>query len=221
MNKIYAVIGLGRFGGSICKTLSKEGYEVLAIDQSEDIVNEYMNIASHAVIADATDKKTLIALGFRNVDHAIVAIGDDIQSSLLATVILKEIGVKKVTTKAISDYHEVILNRIGADIVVQPERDMGKRVANKIISSSVLDYIELSDEYSVVEIVIGREMVGQSLDDLDVRSNFGINILAIKRDKEINISPEPDKLLTEGDVMVLVGADKDIKRFRNHMLDND
>ncbi|WP_163527288.1 potassium channel family protein [Halobacillus ihumii] len=221
MAKQYAVIGLGRFGGSICRTLNEQGQEVLAIDKNEEVVNEYADIVTYAVIANTTEQNMLRSIGVRNIDHAIVAIGDDIQASLLTTLILKELGVPKVTAKAITDYHGRILQKIGADNVVHPERDMGRRVANHIISSSVLDYIELSDEYSVVEVVIGEKMIGKSLADLDVRANYGINILAIKRNKEIDVSPEPDKLLYKGDLIIIMGADADIKRFRNNMLDND
>ncbi|MFD2924698.1 potassium channel family protein [Halobacillus naozhouensis] len=221
MTKQYAVIGLGRFGGSICRTLSEQGQEVMAIDKSEEIVNEYKDLATYAIIANTTEQNMLKSLGIGNFDHVIVAIGDDIQASLLTTIMLKELDVKKVTAKAITEYHGRILYRIGADNVVHPERDMGKRVANHILSSSMLDYIELSDEYSVVEVLIGKSMIGQSLADLDVRANYGINILAIKREKEIDVSPEADKVLGEGDLMVIMGAEADIKRFRNNMLDND
>ncbi|WP_173915234.1 TrkA family potassium uptake protein [Halobacillus sp. Marseille-Q1614] len=221
MKKTFAIIGLGRFGGSICRTLSEQGVEVLAIDKSDEIIYEYKDLASHAVIADSTDKKLLQEIGIKNADHVIVAIGDDIQASLLTTLILKEMGIKTVTAKAITDYHGIILKKIGADHVVHPEIEMGKRIANKMISSSVLDYIELSDESSVVEVVIGKKMIGQTLGDLDVRAHFGINILAIKRAKEIFISPEPNKDLAKDDLLVIVGADDDIKRFRDHMLDND
>ncbi|NQD53006.1 TrkA family potassium uptake protein, partial [Bacillus altitudinis] len=144
MKKEYAVIGLGRFGGSICKALSEEGLEVMAMDMNEDRVNEYAKIASHAVIGDSTDESVLKNLGIRNFDHVIVAIGENIQASILTTIMLKELGVKMVTVKAQNDYHEKVLNKIGADRIVHPERDMGRRIAHKIISNNVLDYLELS-----------------------------------------------------------------------------
>src|SRR5699024_2870522 len=137
MKREFAVIGLGRFGGSICEELSMEGMKVLAIDSSELKVNEFKNIASHAVIADATEENTLTELGVENVDHVIVAIGDDIQASILTTVILVDMDVKKITVKAQNDYHEKILKKIGAHHVVHPERDMGKRLAHSLISSNI------------------------------------------------------------------------------------
>ncbi len=163
MKKEYAVIGLGRFGGSICKALSEEGLEVMAMDMNEDRVNEYAKIASHAVIGDSTDESVLKNLGIRNFDHVIVAIGENIQASILTTIMLKELGVKMVTVKAQNDYHEKVLNKIGADRIVHPERDMGRRIAHKIISNNVLDYLELSDEYSLIEIVANSRLAGHSL----------------------------------------------------------
>ncbi|EAR65117.1 potassium transport system NAD-binding component [Bacillus sp. NRRL B-14911] len=183
MKKEFAVIGLGRFGGSICRALAEEGMEVMAIDNDEDRVNEFALIASHAVVGDTTDENVLKSLGIRNFDHVIVAIGDNIQASILTTLILKEIGVNKITVKAQNDYHEKVLRKIGADHVVHPERDMGRRIAHNIVSNNVLDYLELSDEHSIVEIVASDKLGGNSIIDLDVRANYGINIVAIKKKK--------------------------------------
>ena len=141
MRKEFAVIGLGRFGGSICKALSEEGLEVMAMDIDEDKVNEYAKIASHAVIGDSTDESVLKNLGLRNFDHVIVAIGENIQASILTTLILKELGVNTITVKAQNDYHEKVLAKIGADHIVHPERDMAKRIAHNIVSNNVLDYL--------------------------------------------------------------------------------
>ena len=152
MEKEYVVIGLGRFGGSIVRELNALDMDVMAIDRDEARVNEYSDIATHAVVADTTDEAVMKSLGIRNFDHVIVAIGENIQSSTLTTLILKELGVKKVTAKAQNDYHAKILNKIGADTVVHPERDMGRRIAHNVASASVLDYLELADEHSLVEL---------------------------------------------------------------------
>src|SRR5690625_747458 len=149
MKQEYAVIGLGRFGGSVCRELSLEGMSVLAIDKSEARVKAFKNIATYAVIADATDELTLKELGITNIDHVIVAIGENIQASILTTVMLSDLGVKKITVKAQNDYHERILKKIGAHQVIHPERDMGRRIAHSIISNNILDYLELSDEHSI------------------------------------------------------------------------
>lgn len=218
MKREFAVIGLGRFGGSICKELSMEGMEVLAIDNNEDRVNEFKNIASHAVIADSTDEVSLKELGVKNIDHVIVAIGDDIQASILTTVILTDLGIKKITVKAQNDYHAKILNKIGADQVVHPERDMGKRIAHNIISNNILDYLELSDDHSIVEVKVGNKMLGKTLADLDIRANYGCNVVAVKQGKDINVSPSADHVFTEGDILIVIGADKDISRFEKHLV---
>ena len=183
VKKEFAVIGLGRFGGSICRTLAEQGMEVMAIDINEDRVNDYSMIASHAVVGDSTDEKVLKELGIRNFDHVVVAIGDNIQASILTTIILKELWVQNITVKAQNDYHEKVLVKIGADHVVHPERDMGKRIANNMISNSVLDYLELSDEHSIVEIVASEKIDGHSILNLDIRAKYGINIVAIKTEK--------------------------------------
>lgn len=218
MKREFAVIGLGRFGGSICRELSIEGIEVLAIDYDEDRVNEYKNIATHAVIANSTDEETLKEIGIQNFDHVIVSIGDNIQASILTTVVLTEIGIKNITVKAQNIYHEKILNKIGANQVVHPERDMGKRIARHLISNNILDYLELSDEHSIVEVKAGRKMIGKSLVDLDIRANYGCNVVAIKEGEEINVSPMADDVLKQSDVLIVIGADQDIARFEKHLV---
>lgn len=218
LKKEFAVIGLGRFGGSICEALSDEGLEVMAIDIDEDKVNAYANIASHAVVGDTTDETVLKSLGIRNFDHVIVAIGDNIQASILTTIILKELGVKDITVKATNDYHEKVLSKIGADRIVHPERDMGKRIAHKIVSNNVLDYLELSDEHSIVEISANEKIHGHSIIELDVRARYGVNIVAIKRNKEIIVSPQANEKIQKQDVLIVIGADSDLNRFEKRLL---
>ncbi|HHW38218.1 MAG TPA: TrkA family potassium uptake protein [Bacillales bacterium] len=220
MKKEFVVIGLGRFGGSICRTLAQEGMEVLAIDVDEDRVHEFSDIVSQAVVADTTDETTLKDLGIRNFDHVIVAIGDNIQASILTTLILKELGVKKVTVKALNDYHEKVLAKIGADAIVHPERDMGRRIANNMISTNVLDYLELSDEHSIVELIASKKMDGKTLIEMDVRAKFGCNVVAIKRENQIIVSPMAIEIIQEGDILIVIGADKDIDRFGKSILDD-
>ncbi|KIQ94228.1 Ktr system potassium uptake protein A [Anoxybacillus thermarum] len=216
--KEFAVIGLGRFGGSVCRTLSEQGMEVLAIDVNEEKVNEYASIASQAVVADSTDENVLKSLGIRNFDHVIVAIGDNIQASILTTLILKELGVEKITVKATNDYHEKVLKKIGADHIVHPERDMGERIANNMISNNVLDYLELSDRHSIVEIVANERLHGHSLLELDIRAKYGINIVAIKRNNDIIVSPLASEVIYAGDILIVIGADQDIDRFESEVV---
>ncbi|WP_078430606.1 potassium channel family protein [Alkalihalobacterium alkalinitrilicum] len=219
MKKQFAVIGLGRFGGSICKELSRLGMEVLAIDHSAEKVDEFKDIVTHAVVANSTDEITLKNLGVRNFDHVIVAIGDDIQSSILTTLMLNELGVKHITVKAQNDYHEKVLEKIGAHDIVHPERDIGIRIAHNIVSKNVLDYLELSDEYSIVELIAGEKMHGKTIIELDIRAKYGINIMAIKRHENINVSPQAHEKIIRGDILIVIGADKDIDRFEKQLLD--
>ena len=213
MHKEFVVVGLGRFGGSIVRELIDQGADVMAIDIASERVDEYAIIATQAVVADTTDEAVLKSLGIRNFEHVIVAIGDDIQSSILTTLMLKEIGVKKITVKAQNDYHEKVLRKIGADQVVHPERDMGIRIANNILSNNVLDYLELSDEHSIMEIRVNEKIAGKSIIDLDIRARYGINIVAIKRGNNIIVSPQADEKLVLNDVLIIIGADVDIIRF--------
>lgn len=218
LRREFAVIGLGRFGGSICEELSLEGMDVVAIDINEDKVNEYKDIASHAVIADSTNEAVLKDLGIKNIDHVIVAIGDNIQASILTTVILTDLGIEKITVKAQNDYHEKILNKIGADHVVHPERDMGRRLAHSLISSNILDYLELSDDHSMVEVKVGQHMVGKTLIELDIRANYDCNVVAIKQGNEMNVTPSANDKLKPEDVLVVIGADIDISRFEKDLV---
>ncbi|ALC86212.1 MULTISPECIES: TrkA family potassium uptake protein [Bacillaceae] len=218
MQKEFVVIGLGRFGGSIVRELITQGADVMAIDIVPERVDEFAAIATQAVVADTTDEAALKSLGIRNFEHVIVAIGDDIQSSILTTLMLKEIGVKKITVKAQNDYHEKVLRKIGADQVVHPERDMGIRIANNIISSNVLDYLELSDKHSIMEIKVNEKIAGHSIIDLDIRAKYGINIVAVKRGNDIFVSPPPDEQLQLNDVLIIIGADVDINRFEKKVL---
>src|SRR5690625_109310 len=222
MNRDFAVIGLGRFGSSICKELTLEGMNVLAIDIDENKINEFKNVALHAVIADSTDEEVLKELGIKNIDHVIVAIGDNIQASILTTVILSELGIKKITVKAQNDYHEKILNKIGAHQVVHPERDMGKRIAHSIMSNNILDYLELSEEHGIVEVIAGKKMSGKTLIDLDIRANYGCNVVAIKEEgSHINVSPNADDLIKADDILIIIGSDEDISRFEKDLVIED
>src|SRR5690625_4862024 len=221
MKRDFAVIGLGRFGGSICRELSLEGMSVLAIDINETKVNEFKNIVTHAVIADATDEATLKDLGVNNIDHVIVGIGDNIQASILTTVMLSDFGIKKITVKAQDDYHERILKKIGAHQVVHPERDMGKRIAHSIICNNILDYLELSDEHSIFEVKARQKMIGKTLEQLAIRAKYGCNVVAIKQGDEINVSPGAQLKIAANDILIIIGSDKDLSRFEKHLVVED
>lgn len=213
MKKQFAVIGLGRFGGSVAKALTNMNYEVLVIDRDAQRINDFANIVTHAVEADTTDEHALRAVGIRNFDIVVVAIGEDIQASILTTLLLKEMGVKKIVVKAKNALHGKVLSKIGADKVVYPERDMGIRIVHTLISPNILDMIELSEDYSIVEIHAGAFFAGKTLEQLDIRAKFGCNVMAIKSGEHINIAPLAGDRIEEGDILVVIGHNTDLKRL--------
>ncbi|WP_407370797.1 potassium channel family protein [Carnobacterium sp.] len=213
MKKEFVVIGLARFGGSVCKELHRLGHQVLAIDIKEEKVNAVLNYSEKAVIADASREEVLKSLGVGNFDYAVVAIGDNMQASIMCTLLLKEMGVKNVWVKAQDANHKKVLAKIGADRVIQPEYDMGIRVANQMQSGKLQEYIELSEEYSISELDISKRLANKTLNDLDIRVKYGCTILAIKNGEKVNISPSAEDKLHEGDMIVVMGKNDDIKRF--------
>src|SRR6056297_2945970 len=214
MMKQFVVVGLGRFGSSLAETLAEKDFDVLAIDIDEEIVQNMSNIVTHAVEADATDEEALKTLGVRNFDVAVVSIGDNIHANILASLILKELGVGYVVVKAQDSLHGKVLTKVGADRVVYPERDMGVRIAHNLISSNVLDYIEFAPDYSIVEIIATSSMVGKSLSELELRSKYGVNVMAIKRGQQINVTPGADDKVLEGDTLVVMGENKKLNRVK-------
>jgi trk system potassium uptake protein len=215
----FAVIGLGRFGSSVAKTLSEQGYQVLAIDIADDKVQDYSEIVSQAVCVDATDEKALKAVGIDSVDVAIVSVGNNIEASILITLVLKEIGIKEVVAKAVTEEQGKVLGKVGADKIVFPERDMGIRVANSLTSPKVSEHIDLSAACSIIEIKAPQDFVGKSLKQLSVRVKFGLNIVAIKSIDEagvesINSTPEADYKIKALDKLMVVGPNANIEKLK-------
>ncbi|NGU20086.1 TrkA family potassium uptake protein [Clostridium perfringens] len=212
-SKQFVIIGLGRFGSSVAKTLYALGHDVLAIDSNEDLVQEISDSVTHAVQMDATDENALRTLGLRNFDVAVVTIGANIQASVMATLLVKDMGIKYIIAKGNSDLHAKVLYKIGADRVILPEKDMGVRVAHNLVSSSILDYIELSPDYSIIEIESPKEWYGKSMKELSLRSKYGINVMAIKRNNEVNISPDADNVINKDDIVVAIGSAEDLTKL--------
>lgn len=213
--KQFAVIGLGRFGTSMALTLARMGYDVLAVDTNEEKVNNIIEYVTHAVQVDAMDEQALKSLGIRNFDVVIVAIGQDIQANILTTVMLKELGVKKVVSKAVTDLHGKVLERIGADKVVFPERDMGVRVAHALVSKNILDQINISPDYSIIELISPTELANKTLGQGNIRGRYGVTVLAIRRGNDVIISPGAQHLVKEGDVLVVVGRNEKLKTLED------
>lgn len=211
--KQFVVLGLGRFGTSVAKTLYQMGYDVLAVDIDEDVIQDISDSVTHAVQADVTEEDALRALGLRNFDVGVVAIGSNIQASTLVTLIVKEMGVKYVVAKAQNELHAKLLYRIGADKVVFPERDMGVRLAHNLVSSNVIDFIELAPDFSIVEMAAPEAWCGKTLKQLDIRRKYGINVVAIKDGEEIRVSPSADYMIKDGDALIVIGSNDDVARI--------
>lgn len=211
--KQFVVIGLGRFGISVAETLYSLGNDVLVVDLDEEVIQSVSNYVTHAVQADATDENSLRAVGIRNFDVAVIAIGSDIQASIMATLLLRELGVKYIIAKANNHMHAKVLMKIGADKVVFPEKDMGVRVAHNLVQSNILEYIELSPDYSIAEFLSPKEWHGRNLIDLNIRSRYGINVMAIKRNNEIDVSPSALDIIEPGDIIVAIGNVGDLARL--------
>ena len=195
--KSYIIVGLGRFGTEAARRLYELGCEVLAIDRSTELVQQISSYVTQAVVGDARDKEVLKALGAKEFDCAIVAIGNSLGDSVLSTINLKELGVPYVVCKAYDETHRQVLLKLGANKVVIPEQEQANRLARNLSSPNVLDYIELSDAYGIIEVPAPAPWIGKSLKDLNVRAKLGVNIIAVKQGDRINVSP--------GDIMEILG----------------
>ena len=213
----FMVIGIGRFGNALARELYKDGHEVLVIDQNEEYIQKIADEVTHAVVGDATDQQVLDAVGARNFDCAIVAIASDIQDSILVTLMLKEMGVGYVIAKARNSMHTKVLEKIGADKVVFPEHEMGQRLAQVIAMKNVIDYLELSDDYSIMEIVAPKSWYGKTLREIDVRAKFGITVIAVRDEKngDLTVSLHAEFKIEEGNILIVLGANEDIEELNN------
>ena len=203
--KSYIVVGLGRFGTEVALQLCGYGCEVLAIDTNEELVSQVSDQVTHAVVGDARDKGVLRALGAAEFECAIVAIGGSLGDSVLATMNLKELGVPKIVCKAADETHRQVLMKLGADQVVIPEKENAARLARSLSSPNVLEYIELSEEYGIIEVPAPKRWQDKTLKELNVRAKLGVNIIAVERGNKIDVSPAADYRIMEGDIMVVLG----------------
>lgn len=203
--KSYVVIGLGRFGSGLARNLCQLGAEVLAIDIRGDLVQQIANDVTHAVVGDGQDKEVLRALGVRNFDCAIVAIGDNLAASVLTVMNLKELEVPYLVCKAHDETYSRVLEKLGVDRVVIPELDQAQRLARILHSHNVLDYIELSTDYGILEVPAPKSWIGKSLRELNVRAKLDINIIAVKNGEKTSVSPSADYCICSGDVLAVLG----------------
>ncbi|WP_341962722.1 TrkA family potassium uptake protein [Planococcus maritimus] len=211
--KQFAIIGLGRFGGSVCKELNQMGHEVLAIDLDEKKVAEFAEFSTSALQLDSTNELALKSSGITNFENVIVAIGEDIQTSILMTLVLKDLDIPRVYVKAQNRYHQKVLMKIGVEQIIQPEVEMGKKIAESLGSQKTIDSIELSADYSISELLATAKVNRRSLNELKIRPKYGVSVIAIKRGEDLNIAPMPDDTLQAGDILTVLGLKKNIRHF--------
>jgi trk system potassium uptake protein TrkA len=211
-NRQFAVIGLGRFGRSVCETLHQSGHEVLGVDQDAKLVAEALaaKVVSNAIALDSTDVNALREAGIFEFETVIVAIGNYLKESIVTSLNLKEGGVKYVVAKVSSDTHENILKRLGVDLIVFPEQEAGRDLAYRLTKPSIVDRFVLDPEHSIVEMLVPENFDGKTLAELQLRKNYGVNLLAIGSEEKFKINPSPEERLLKGMIMVLIGSTRDI-----------
>lgn len=209
----FVVIGLGRFGSSLALTLEEHGHTVLGIDQDPAIVQEIAGHLTQAVALDATNEEALKMVDIGSFDTAVVAIGADFESNLLTTVALKSLGIKRIITKALSQRQADILLRVGADRVIRPEHDAGRRLADELSAPAVLEKLPLGPEHSVLELLVPDSLVWQSLAQLDLRNQHGITVLVVKRGEQLLVAPPAECVFQKGDILVVLGSNTVLQAF--------
>ena len=211
--KEFVVFGMGKFGTSVAKTLADNGCQVMAVDSDPDKVEEIAEHVTYAVCMDVTDADAIHSLGIRNFDGAIVAIGENLEASVLVTIITKELGIPYVLAKAQTELQAKVLKKVGADKIIFPEKESGIRIANNLASDNFFDAIELSTKYSLMDLDVPAEWIGKTLRELNLRATKKINIIGIRRNEEFEITPDPDAPLTEEDVLVVIGKNQTLTKL--------
>lgn len=210
------VIGLGRFGTAVATTLYEMGHEVVAIDQHEENVERVMNLVTHAAIVDASDERALRAIGAGDFDVVIVAIGSDVQANILATMNAKSLGAPYVVTKAVDEMARRVLERIGADLVIRPEHDMGVRLARQIATPNIVDTLDLGGDYAIVEIEANERLKG-TLRDLNLTGRFGVQIIAISHAGKVEVTPRAENAINPHDKLVVIGTSHNLDELRRFL----
>jgi trk system potassium uptake protein TrkA len=212
--KQYIVVGLGRFGRAIAETLCQDGAEVLGVDRRMDVVERLRDELTQTIQMDAMDRDALETLGVRDFDIVFVTMGSDIRASGTIVLLLKELGARRIIAKAHDEFHGRMLEKLGADQVLLPERDMGRRVAHSLVSGNVIEFMELSTQYSMAEIRPKPEWVGKTLKELAMRSSMDINVVAIRNGDAVNAMPQPETRISEGDLMLVVISESSLAQMR-------
>lgn len=206
------VVGLGRFGSTAAIELERLGHEVLAVDQSDEVVQSFASEVTHVVCADATDEQVLMSLGVGSIEHALVAIGDDVEASILCTSALADLGVNEIRARATSKAHARILDRVGATHVVFPESDMAVRIAHRV-AGRMIDYIEIDENFALVETFAPKDTEGRTLQEAQLRARFGITVVSIKPENGSFSYATPDSVLAPGSLLLVAGDKNAVERF--------
>lgn len=203
--KQYLVIGAGRFGSSIAYHLYKKGNEVMMIDESEDAITQVIDFTTTALVGNCNDERFISSIGVRNFDVVIIAFASDIASSILLATMLKEAGAKQIISKAKNEMQGKVLSKMGVNQIVYPERDMGKRIADNLSSTSILEHIELSADYGIIEIKAIPDWYDKTIGNINFRRNFGWNVIAVKNDGNLNITPDADTMILRSSTIIAIG----------------
>lgn len=214
MGKQFAVFGLGSFGKSVALTLQSFGCDVIAVDNCYEKIQDIADSVSYAMCGDVTEPEFMKTIGARNLDGAVIAISENLEAAIMATMISKEMGISYVLVKAMDEMQGKILEKIGADSIVYPEIDMGERVAKKLISTEFIDWIELSPDYSLTEKLLPKQWEGKSLAELRVREKYGINVIGILKEDKMDMALDPSKPLQPDDMLFIIGKNSDLERFK-------
>lgn len=214
MGKQFAVFGLGSFGKSVALTLQSFGCDVIAVDNCYEKIQDIADSVSYAMCGDVTEPEFMKTIGARNLDGAVIAVSENLEAAIMATMISKEMGISYVLVKAMDEMQGKILEKIGADSIVYPEIDMGERVAKKLISTEFIDWIELSPDYSLTEKLLPKQWEGKSLAELRVREKYGINVIGILKEDKMDMALDPSKPLQPNDMLFIIGKNSDLEKFK-------
>lgn len=212
--KEFVILGAGEFGTNVAKTLANSGATVMVVDKDEKQLEKIANSVTHSICADATVPEAMKQLGIRNYDGAIVGIGHNLETSVLITMQLKEMGVPYIMVKASTDIEGRILSKVGADKVIFPDREMGIRIGNEIMNGNYFEAIELSEEYSIVDMAVPDSWVGKTLQEINIRSRFGVSVIGVRGREETNINPHAEHQLTDDEILIVLGHNSDIQKLR-------
>ncbi|MDX1764673.1 MAG: TrkA family potassium uptake protein [bacterium] len=217
MKEHYVVVGLGMFGAHVARTLYEAGCDVVVLDRDRDAVQRSRDFASQAIVADVTKRENLESLALEENDVVILAMGESLEASILATLYFREMGIEKIIAKANVEDHGKILEKVGVSEVIYPEKDVALRLARRISSQNIIDFIPLLEGYSIEEVAVSKAIVGRKIRDLDLRRKYGVQIIAVKDvlENKVELIIDPDRIIKDSELMIILGKNSDLERIRS------